>query len=394
MVLDVMIPKDSDRPCAIVELLQREIFEGLIGIKPGQIPKDELSPTERAWLLSVLGGETVHAITEIGWADEAVRWVETTTASKVSSKADVEQFNAGNGFSLLRFHINDGSTCWLKATGAPNTQERAMSVLLSRLCRDYVPEVVAQKPEWNAWLMHSSGQSLSELPREAPEVERMLQIAVESLAVLQIRTVGEELDLLNAGAVDHRTHVLRNDAEALFAYIDEAMGCQTSTKVSPLGPKRLGELKNIFEDACDYLSELDIPDTILQGDLNIDNILFAGTHCVFIDWSEAYVGNPLVTLEHLLLLNQIEDPSQKASYNRHLRNTYLTAMSSICDARVLQDALPFAPLIAAASTILGRKDWLQTRELSDPRRFPLVRAIARHMDRAAQAPSLLRALLV
>ncbi|WP_184223905.1 phosphotransferase [Granulicella aggregans] len=139
---------------------------------------------------------------------------------------------------------------------------------------------------------------------------------------------------------------------------------------------------------------MDIPDTVLHGDLNVDNILFAGTHCVFIDWSEAYVGNPLVTYEHLLLLNQIEDPSLKASCNRHLRTTYLKAMSSICDFRVLEDALPFAPIIAAASTILGRKDWLQTRERSDPRKFPLVRAIARHLDRAAQAPSLLRAFLV
>ncbi|MBB5061163.1 hypothetical protein HDF16_005899 [Granulicella aggregans] len=101
-----------------------------------------------------------------------------------------------------------------------------------------------------------------------------------------------------------------------------------------------------------------------------------------------------MTYEHLLLLNQIEDPSLKASCNRHLRTTYLKAMSSICDFRVLEDALPFAPIIAAASTILGRKDWLQTRERSDPRKFPLVRAIARHLDRAAQAPSLLRAFLV
>ncbi|MBB5061165.1 hypothetical protein HDF16_005901 [Granulicella aggregans] len=235
LVLDVMIPKDGDRPCAIAELLQREAVEGIASIGPDQIPDEELSAQERTWLLSVLSGDSIHPIARIGWADDAVQWVEATTTSKVLSKADIEQFNAGNGFSLLCFRMNDGATHWLKATGAPNTQERSVSLLLTRLCRDYVPEVVAERLEWNAWLMHSSGQSLSKLPQEAPEVERMLQVAVKSLAGLQIRTVGAELDLLNAGAVDHRTHVLRNDAEALFAYIDEAMGCQTSTKVSPLG---------------------------------------------------------------------------------------------------------------------------------------------------------------
>jgi hypothetical protein len=200
--------------------------------------------------------------------------------------------------------------------------------------------------------------------------------------------------LLEVGAADHRTRVLRTEAEAIFAYIDEAMGFQTSTKVPRIETKRLRELQNIFEDVCSYMGGLGLPDTVLQGDMNLGNILVADERCVFIDWCEAYVGNPLVTFEHLLLLNQIEDPSLKASCDQRLRETYRTAMSKMCDPRAVDAGFACMPLIAAASAIFGRGDWLGTQVRNDPRRQTYARGIARYMDRAARAPVLLGALSV
>jgi hypothetical protein len=142
------------------------------------------------------------------------------------------------------------------------------------------------------------------------------------------------------------------------------------------------------------MEDLGLADTVLHGDMNLGNLLVAGERCVFIDWCEAYVGNPLVTFEHLLLLNQIEDPSLKASCDRCLRETYRTAMSKICDPRAIDAGFACMPLIAAASTIFGRGDWFRTPGRSDPRQQAYVRGIARHMDRAAQKPVLLEALSV
>jgi hypothetical protein len=200
--------------------------------------------------------------------------------------------------------------------------------------------------------------------------------------------------LLAAGAVDHRTRVLRIEAEALFAYVDEAMGLQTSTKVPRIETKRLCELQNLLEDVCSYMEDLGLPDTLLHGDMNLGNILVAGERCVFTDWCEAYVGNPLVTFQHLLLLNQIEGPFLKASCDRYLCETYRTAMAKICDSRAIDAGFAGMPLIAAASTILGRGDWLRAPGRNDPRRQAYVRGIARHMDRAAREPVLLGALSV
>jgi hypothetical protein len=222
----------------------------------------------------------------------------------------------------------------------------------------------------------------------------LLEGAVDTLAELQMRTVGSEPDLLEAGACDHRTQVLRAEAEAIFAYVDEAMGFQTSTKVPRIETRRLRELRSIFEDVCSHVEDLEFPDTVLHGDMNLGNILVADDRCVFIDWCEAYVGNPLVTFEHLLLLNSIENPSLKASCDRRLRETYRTAMSKICDSRVIDEGFACAPLMAAGSAIFGRGGWLRAPLRDDPRRQAYVRGIARHMDRAARAPALLGALSV
>jgi hypothetical protein len=388
MILDCLTMEDGTSPCAFAELLHGGLPAEFRCIQPEQLPSDELSEQEHASLLAMLDGETTSPVGGIGWIDEAIAWVETATGRRVSSKSDVDQYNAGGAFTLVRFRMKDGGDCWLKATGAPNTHERPVTLLLSKLCRGYVPEVVAERPAWNAWLMCNDGDGIAALPREASGVARLLEGAVESLAELQMRTVGAELDLLEAGALDHRTRVLRTEAEALFAYMDEAMGFQTSTKVARVETKRLRELQNLFEDVCSYMEESGLPDTVLHGDMNLGNILVADERCVFIDWCEAYVGNPLVTFEHLLLLNQIEDPSLKASCNQSLRETYRTAMSKICDSRAINAGFACMPLIAAASAIYGRGDWLRTPLRNDPRRQTYVRGIARHMDRAAQEPIL------
>lgn len=390
LILDILPTAGNTQPCAIAEILGGKLPTEFEIVQPEQLLGADLSEQEYSSLLAMLGGQTKSPFGAVGWIDEAIRWIEGAMGTRASSKFEVEQHNAGGGFTLVRFGVQSGCDYWLKATGDPNTHESQVTSLLSRLCCGYVPEVVAERPEWNAWVMRSEGAAA--LPVEAPAFARFLESAVESLAELQLRTVGGELELHKAGARDHRTHVLRADAETIFAYISEAMGLQTSTKVSRVETERLRELQKIFENACSCIEDLDLPDTVLHGDMNLGNIVLAGERCVFIDWCEAYIGNPLITFEHLLLLNQIEDPSLKASCELRLRETYRAAMSRVCDSKAIDAAFVFMPLLAAVSTIFGPGEWMRTPARNDPRRQAYVRGIARHMDRAARAPSFLTAL--
>jgi len=91
-------------------------------------------------------------------------------------------------------------------------------------------------------------------------------------------------------------------------YLEEAMSLQTSTKAPLLEKKRIQEIRTIFEAVCQRVEHLGICETIVHGDMNRGNILTGVGHGQFIDWSEAYLGNPLISLQHLLLLNKVESP--------------------------------------------------------------------------------------
>jgi len=394
VILDILVTDGWTSPCAVAELLDRSVPVSFGLVQPEHLPGGELSEGEHISLQAILNGNEGNLFARVGCIDEAIAWLEASTGGRILSKAQINQLNASAAFTLLRFPMQDGRDFWLKATGTPHEHERPVSCLLSKLCPGHVPEVVAERSAWNAWLMRGGGESISALSSAASVAARSLETAAKSLAELQVKTAGAERDLLDSGVADHREHALRSKAEMLFDYFNEAMGRQTSTKVPRIETRRLRELRSIFEDVCRYVESLGLPDTVLHGDLNLGNILVTDERCVFIDWAEACVGNPLVTFEHLLLLNSTETPGLKAVCDQRLRATYRSKMSMICDPRAIDAGFVCIPIIAAASAILGRGDWLETPLRNDPRRQAYVRAVVRHMDRAAREPMLLETLSV
>ena len=117
--------------------------------------------------------------------------------------------------------------------------------------------------------------------------------------------------------------------------------------------------------------------------MNRGNILFDGSHCRFIDWSEAYIGNPFIGFQHLSLLKTETQDILR------LKDAYRCSWLDLLDSAQIDAAFALAPLLAAASYLYGRGDWLRSPRRSDPDRQRYSRSLARHMDRAAQAPELL-----
>ncbi|WP_425387678.1 phosphotransferase [Edaphobacter aggregans] len=166
------------------------------------------------------------------------------------------------------------------------------------------------------------------------------------------------------------------------------MAQQISTKVPRLERQRLSEIGLIFQDACLRMEDLGIPDAVIHGDMNRGNILFDlfdDFHCRFIDWSEAYIGNPFVSFQHLLLLNTGE---LRETNDLRLKQAYRRAWLGLLDPVQIDAAFALMPLLAAASYLYGRGDWLRSSRRNDPQRQSYARSLARHMDRAAQAPEL------
>lgn len=380
--------------CVVAEVLVSANPMGLQPVPLHQLHTSEMSEQQRAQIASILAGNwcTNSPLSKIGWIDEAITWLESETGRKLSSKKDIEQFNAGGAFALVRFRTEDDRDYWLKATGHPNAHELPITMFLSKLCEGYVCEFISSKPSWNAWLMSSEGTRLPEEPSEPLQLFALLGSAVECMAKLQMQTRGHSLDLLGAGAFDQSMRVFQMHIPEIFDYLYEAMSLQISTKGPRLEKSRICGIRTIFEEVCQRVEDLGICETIVHGDMNRGNILIGSGRCRFIDWSEAYIGSPLIALQHLLLLNNVENMELRHFINVILKQRYLDVWTASCDPVAFQEGFVYMPLLAVASTLYGRGDWLTSPQRNDPRRQSYARTLARHMDRAAHEPQLLEAL--
>jgi hypothetical protein len=381
-ILDFFAHHRTPSPCALVELFSEDTESPFCPVPIDQITEDDMSESERSAVIALLDGGPCGPFSRPGWIDSAIAWVENATHQRVSSKLNIEQHNAWGAFTLIRFPMKAGPSFWLKATGRPNAHELAVTTLISSLSPGHVPSVIATNPTWNAWIMPDEGVALSAYPLDSRCRFDLLEKAVMAMAELQLKTAGLETELLAIGAFDQRLATLRDNSALLFERIAEAMSLQTSTRVPRIGEKDLDELQDTFVAACSVMEELAIPATVVHGDVNAGNILYRDGCCVFIDWCETYVGCPFITLQHLLLLNQPANPTFKNTSDQILINCYRNVMKKICDQSSMDRAIACMPLLAAASAMYGRGDWLQSSVCDSRQAY--IRMLARRMDRAAQ----------
>ena len=387
IILDFPQSADGSLPCAVAELCSTRDLGKLTATGLDRLHKAEIDSQQLATIVGILAGDSGERgpFSRIGWIEEAIHWLSAETGKTISSPAGILQYNASGAFALVRFRMRDGSAYWMKATGAPNTHELDVTATLSALCPGYLPLLIAVRSDWNAWLMEDAGQAL-----EVGVCLFELEQAVVSMAALQKTTIGLTEELLSAGVVDQRIAVLRERSTEVFDYLEEAMAQQTSTEVLRLERRRLSEIGHILEDACFRMEALHIPDTVMHGDMNRGNILFDGSHCRFTDWSETYIGNPFVTFQHLSLLNTVHE--QQELNDLRLKEAYKRSWIGVLNTAEMDAAFALIPLLAVASCLYGRGDWLQSPHRNDLDRQRYARSLARHMDRAAQAPQLLEAL--
>jgi hypothetical protein len=378
-ILDACVAPDGASPCAVAELRSRQVNSDFEEVALERIMSSELTSEERHDFQRLFDGEFTFAVARMGWIDDAIDWVASVTGGRFSAENDVEQLNAAGGFVLLRLRSDDGRSYWLKATGVPNLHELSITSCLSGLHPEFLPKLVAIRNDWNAWLTEDAGEQLS-----APAAGAVFVKAIKSFASLQIQTIGTVDFLFAAGAFDQRIPVLRCHLDDVVAFLIDAMARQTSAKVAPLRRHRVLELGEILGDALCQLEALAIPDALIHNDLNLGNILYDGTRCVFTDWSEAAVGNPFLSFERFRLLNRNSEGELMRVYSEGWREY---RSQTIID-RVYQ----LMPLLSIFTYLYGRGDWLVDTSKVTPQFESYARSLARHMDRAAQSPELQEAL--
>jgi hypothetical protein len=205
IILDILPGKKDSAPCAVVEVLSSESPNGLATVHIVEFAENEMASEEREVVEAILAGDRrpIGPFSCVGWIKDAVEWISAEVGHDSAFTWQVRQYNASANFALLRIATQAGPAYWLKATGAPNAHDFHITSCLSELCRELLPHRVAERREWNAWLMEDAGRRLDSWT--LPALER----AVSSMAELQKRTIGQTRTFLDAGAFDQRLPVLR-----------------------------------------------------------------------------------------------------------------------------------------------------------------------------------------
>jgi len=275
------------------------------------------------------------------WFPAVMRWVEDALGPLVLHlTGSFQQFNADSLFSLIRFETN-GRAVWFKAVGAGNSREFPLTLALAQLCPARIPKILANKPKWRAWLaVEASGVCLAE-----SSDPRQWEDAAADLAFLQIASIPASDALRSAGVRDLTCHSLRLLAESFFAFFTSSPPASLASGGNTLTREEIEDLKNAVLDCVALLEAIGLPNTMGHMDLNPANIFFTETGCVFLDWAEGFLGNPLLSFEYLLQ-HFCRAVSPGAQEETRFREAYLVPWRDVVSSVGLQAAISNAPLAA------------------------------------------------
>ncbi|HJT71509.1 MAG TPA: hypothetical protein VJ731_15015 [Terriglobales bacterium] len=313
-----------------------------------------------------------------GWLRELFRWVGEQIAPRgLQLTGRFRQLNTGPQFCLVRFETS-AQALWFKATGAPNKHEMPVTITLTRLFPNHLPEILAVHREWNGWLSSEAPGA----PLDAASEFRAWERTAEDLAAMQISAIGKTDELLASGCRDLRVPALAQQIDAFIACLNELMAAQKKRAPAPLSRSELQTLGLGLHEACATFESFRLPNTIGHSDFNPGNIFVGQDRCVFLDWSEAAVSNPVLTFQYLreyLSRSGVEEPAG----GEKLAHIYSQRWAAIYSPSEIQHALTLAPLLAAFAYAVSSDSWRCMDRASDCKTAGYYRGLARRMYREA-----------
>jgi hypothetical protein len=324
-------------------------------------------------------GEALAPFGKPGWIEELFSWVERVIEPLgLRLTGELRQLNACPTFALLRLETN-GPAIWFKAVGKPNLREFPVSLLLSELFPDFVPEILATHPSWHGWLTAEFASTTLENASDARAWERSAQ----TLAELQIASIEKTHELLDAGCKNLTVASLQTAVDPFFEVMSELMEQQPKTPPPILDRETLLRLAVDTHQALSDWSDLNIPDTLGHLDFNPGNIICSSDRCVFLDWAEACVGPPFLTLEYLRVhLSKLE--SEDECLNSAVTDSYARAWRSVLPSAVVSKAQALAPGLAVFAYAVAEQPWQDPKARTQYGSSPYLRSLTRRMHAEMQ----------
>lgn len=317
----------------------------------------------------------------LGWFGELQDWIKSVVEPMGFHLTGMfRQLNASPSFSLVRFET-DGAALWFKAVGEPNQRESGITSTLARLFPRYLPCIVATRPDWNGWITREAeGKLLCDTPGPRP----WHKVAFD-LAELQVHSSGSVQAILANGAHDLRLGSLSKQIPPFVDAAQQIMERQAKTPPPVLGRKELLLLADRICNAFDLIKRFAVPDALGHLDFNPGNVIVSAKGSIFLDWAEAYVGNPFLTLQYLLEHFRRRDGNDSISSELELVNSYVVPWLRSLSREAIDAALAVSPLIAVFSYATATGMLTDEKRLENAHFAGYMRSLVRRMDREACA---------
>lgn len=315
----------------------------------------------------------------LGWIYTLGAWVEDVLhGEKLTS---FQQLGGGDDTCLIRF-TTSSKTLWYKAVGRLDSREFTNVIALTKRLPQYLPPIRAFDPALKGWLMENGGETTL---REHKDPNTWTIVA-RALACLQKESVCCASELSHSGFIDLGQGALLERIDAFFEFMNGLMRQQVKTSPAPLTREQLSATAAMLRAAISELDDLAIPPTIGNSDFNPGNILISQESNVFVDWSAAHVGSPVLTLEYLLAHLKKNYPNM-ISTQETVSEVYLQQWLPIVPEPRMRRAMQFAPLVAAYASAIASDSWRDPARLAMTGLPGYLRSLGRIMNREAQTLS-------
>jgi hypothetical protein len=107
---------------------------------------------------------------------------------------------------------------------------------------------------------------------------------------------------------------------------------------------------------------------------------------VFLDWAEAYIGNPFFTFEYLLE-HLRRTLGVDSAVEKRLVSTYCSRWEAVVSGTAIDEVLTLTPLLAVFAYAAGSEVWRDEERMQDPATAGYLRSLARRMYREANSLS-------
>ena len=219
-----------------------------------------------------------------GWLVRASAWMADCLADIGSPLVAVPQIHALWGLSnVLRGETADGAF-YLKACSPVFPTESAITRVLAGSDPERLPRVVAVNETENWLLLGDLGSSFV---GDAPVARWPDGLA--SHAAIQRRWLGRTDDLARAGFE-------RRGLAALASQIPALPELSVLAPMKPESRRRLEAAIPRLVEACERLTAIGPPETIVHGDLHPWNVADVDGRSIVFDWSDSCIGHPFLDL--------------------------------------------------------------------------------------------------